>query len=443
MIVILLTNACLLTVNETNEIINPGAILIKGSKISDLGDSGKLINKYPGEKALDCHGKLIIPGFVNVHYHGALTIVRGVGPDLGVPPLYSRNIPQGVLLSREETYTMALLGYAEALRSGSTCIAANYLYMDDQVRAIANLGLRAVVSERLHDIDFFRIGQGEYIHDEQAGETSLERNLRLLSDWNGKEEGRITCHLGPHAPDTCTTPFLEKIIDIASRAHVGMTTHMAQSTMENREIYRREGLSPVKFSKAIGLLKSGTVAAHCIHVDDEDLTELADSGASVAFVSEGNLKRGDIAPVSSMENDGINVALCTDAMTGSMIEAMRFGSIVHKLSSGDNTRPTPEHLLRMATINGAKALSLDHVVGSLEKGKKADLLAISTDQYHLAPVISPAGTLVHAAVGTDISDVWIDGRHLVKEGEIVGLDEKKICSEAQKIALKCWQRVHK
>lgn len=422
--------------------IHRGAVLIRGSIIEDIGDSNELIYKYPHEETLNCSGKIILPGFVNTHYHAALSIVKGIGPDLGLPPLYSNHIPQGVLLSREETYIMAMLGYAEALRSGSTCIAANYLYMDDQVKAIADLGLRAVVSERVHDINFFRIGRGEYVHDARVGERTLNRNLALLSDWNGKAEGRITCHLGPHAPDTCTTPFLEKIVAIADQYHVGITTHLAQSVMETKEIYRREGLTPVKFFREIGLLKSGTVAAHCIYVDDEDLMDLSQSNANVAFVAEDNLKRGDIAPVDKMEALGVNVALCTDAMTGSMLEAMRFGSIVHKLSSGDNTQPLPEHVLRMATINGAKALSLDTFIGSLEKGKKADILAIDAGKYHLSPIVSPVGTLVHAAVGTDISDVWIDGKRLVNNGKILGLDEKKLCSEAEKVALKCWRRVH-
>nr|WP_239588107.1 amidohydrolase [Gracilibacillus alcaliphilus] len=430
----------IITMNEDDDILLQSAIVIKGDKIEASGDVITLAKQYPDAEVVDCSSMMIMPGFVNPHYHGALVINRGVGSDTGVPPLYSRNMPQGVLLTEEECDLFNIFGYVEALRAGNTCIGSNYIQSTKSLTAIKDLGLRAVISERVHNIDFFRVPEGVYSLDEQAQEGTLAKNIELIDKWHNSANGRITCHFGPHAPDTCTTNFLEEIISLARKYDVGITTHLAQSKMEVEEIQRRDGITPVQLYHELGILGSKTVAAHCIHLTEADQALLVETNTSVAHVPEGNLKKGDIAPIAALEEKGVNVAICTDSMSGSMFESMRFGLAVHRLSSGRRIGPTPRHIVEMGTLKGAKALGMDHDIGSLEVGKKADLIAIHKDKFHIAPIISPYGTIVHSVQASDVAHVWIDGEWCVRDGNVTGIDEEQLSAEVQYVSDKCWGR---
>ncbi|WP_462408530.1 amidohydrolase family protein [Neobacillus sp. Marseille-QA0830] len=430
----------LLTLNKNADILYQSAVVVNNNLIQDIGDYSAMIEQYPMAQIIDCSSMMVMPGFVNPHYHGALVSTRGVGADTGVPPLYSRNIPQGVLLTEEECDMFNILGYVEALRAGNTCIGSNYIQSKKSIQALADFGLRGVISERIHNVDFFRIPEHLYLLDEEAQYKTLSKNVELIENWHGKANGRITCHFGPHAPDTCTTPFLEEIILLAKKYDVGITTHLAQSKMEVEEIQLRDGMTPVQLYNELGILGPKTVAAHCIHLTEADQELLANTNTSVAHVPEGNLKKGDVAPISSLEEKGVNVAICTDSMSASMFESMRFGMAVHRLSSGRRTEPAPRHLVEMATINGAKALGMADEIGSIEIGKKADLIAVKKEKYHLTPIISPYGTLVHSAQATDVEHVWIDGEWRVKNGKVLGIDEAELCTHIQKLANQCWGR---
>ena len=430
----------IITLNKNLDILDQSAVVIKNGYIEAIGEFSVLNQKYPTAEFIDCSSMMIMPGFVNPHYHGALVVNRGVGADTGVPPLYSRNVPQGVLLSEEECDMFTILGYIEALRAGNTCIGANYIHSEKSLQVLEELGLRAVISERVHNIDFFRIPEGMYQLDKKAQEETLSKNIELIEKWHGHANGRISCHLGPHAPDTCTTDFLEEIISLANKYDVGITTHLAQSKMEVSEIKRRNGMTPVQLYHELGILGPKTVAAHCIHLTEEDQELLAKTNTNVAHVPEGNLKKGDIAPISSLENKGVNVAICTDSMSGSMFESMRFGLAVHRLSSGKRKEPKPQHIVEMGTIKGAKALGLEQEIGSIEVGKKADLIAINKDKFHITPIVSPYGTLVHSTQASDVEHVWIDGEWRVKHGKVLGIDEEAFCAQIQELSNQCWSR---
>nr|WP_263324463.1 amidohydrolase [Neobacillus sp. Marseille-Q6967] len=430
----------IITLNNQSDILYQSAVVIQNGYIQDIGECSTLMMQYPQAEIIDCSSMMIMPGFVNPHYHGALVVNRGIGADTGVPPLYSRNVPQGVLLTEEECDMFNILGYVEALRAGNTCIGSNYIQSEKSIQALADLGLRGVISERIHNIDFFRVPENLYLLDEEAQYKTLTKNIEMIENWHGKANGRITCHFGPHAPDTCTTPFLEEIIRLARKYDVGITTHLAQSKMEVEEIKRRDGMTPVQLYDELGILGPKTVAAHCIHLTEEDQELLTKTNTSVAHVPEGNLKKGDIAPISSLEANGVNVSICTDSMSASMFESMRFGLAVHRLSSGLRTEPTPQHLVEMATLHGARALGMEDEIGSIEVGKKADLIAINKNKFHITPIISPYGTLVHSAQATDVEHVWIDGEWRVKHGKVLGVDEEELCARIQELSNQCWSR---
>ena len=190
----------------------------------------------------------------------------------------------------------------------------------------------------------------------------------------------------------------------------------------------------------LGILGPKTVAGHCIHLTEEDEELLAKTNTSVAHIPEGNLKKGDVAPIASLEEKGVNITICTDSMSGSMFESMRFGLAVHRLSSGKRTEPKPQQILEMATTNGAKALGMEEQIGSIEVGKKADLIAVKKNKFHIAPIVSPYGTLVHSAQATDVEHVWIDGVWRVKLGQVIGVDEEALCAEVQALSDQCWNR---
>ena len=211
----LFTHATIVTMDPERRVLKDAALAVRGDKIEWIGEMREVPPVYQAAVCRPVGGHVILPGFVNLHTHAALSILRGLADDKGLSPAYSPRVPQGVFLSPDEIYLFTLLGALEALRFGTTTIVDNYIYSDRTVVALDELGLRAVVSERLHDADLFQIPNGVYQFDDRLGEELLNRNLELVKNWQGHANGRITCRIGTHAPDTCSTAYLEKARDAA------------------------------------------------------------------------------------------------------------------------------------------------------------------------------------------------------------------------------------
>lgn len=437
----LFTQATIVTMNPERDVLQNAALAVRNDRIEWLGSMDAVPEMYQVARRLPVPGQIILPGFVNLHTHAALSILRGLADDRGLSPAYSPRVPQGVFLSPDEIYLFTLLGGIDALRLGTTTIVDNYLYCDKTVVALDELGLRAVVSERLHDADLFQIPHGVYQFDERLGDELLARNLALVEEWQGASNGRITCRIGTHAPDTCSTAYLEKARDAADRLGIGMVIHLGQAPREQQEILQRSGKRVTHYLHDLGLLGPQMIAGHCVFVDESEMDVLAQTGTQMAHLSGSNAKAGKKAPVNELLARGMNIGLGSDNMSGDMVEAMRLALIIARLRTGDNQALKALQVLEMATINGAHALGMQDEIGSLEVGKKADLVLIDADQPHWVPLIDPVANLVHGGLGTDVSQVWVDGQPLVVDGIVVSMDQREVLRRAQAAAQALWAKM--
>lgn len=439
-----LYDGLIVTMNHKREILKDSALIIKDNIIWDLGDIKEIRKKYAREEVewISCWGRVLFPGFINCHIHAAQSIVRGVAEDMGRAPSYTSSVPQGDDLSDEESYIFSLLGAAGAMRFGSTLIGDNYAHAMVSSKAFKTLGIRAIVSERVHDMDFHGLGRKIYQRDEALGERLLDKNIELLETLGTDRNHLVTACLGPHAPDTCSRELLLKIGELSEKYPGRVTTHLAQSQMELdyvREIYH---MSPVEHMEACGLLNQQLLAAHGVFLNEKDMGYLARKGVHLIHIPEGNAKAGAIAAVSRMRAMGINTAIGTDNGAANMIENMRMALVAGRIYNHSVTDPRPEEILEMVTVNAAKALGMEEKIGSLEKGKKADVVIINYNQFHLTPCTNVIGSLVHLALGNDVETVYIDGKKTVEKGHVVGLDEVKLMREARRIGQIRWQQAN-
>lgn len=438
---LLLTGATVATCDAADRVIGDAAIGIRGDRIAFVGPASELPQGVGADRTMALAGRLITPGFVNVHTHAILTMVRGVAEDLGFAPAYTRGIPQSHHVTPEEAVSLARLGALEAMLFGSTLINDTFVFADQTVGPMAELGLRVISSERIHDADFALIGSGRWEHRYAIGDRTLGAALMLAEGWNGKADGRIGVQLAAHAPDTCSDALLMRVQEAARRLGLRVNTHLAQSRAEVEQVKARSGITPAELLDRVGLLDDRLIAAHCIFLTPSDIELCGRAGINVAHVPKGNATGGTIAPTTRLREAGANIALGTDNMHADMVEAMRWALAIARIQEGEvNDLWQPRHTLRMATIDGARAVGLEQHIGSIERDKKADLVAFDFRRPHLTPCINPLGNLVHVAQGRDVELVLVDGRVVVQGGEPTLARRETIVGDAERAAAALWRR---
>ncbi|HSQ26250.1 MAG TPA: amidohydrolase [Anaerolineales bacterium] len=438
---ILISEATIITMNPAKQVLPTAGLLMDGDRISWLGEMSSLPAIQGEWMQIPAKGKVILPGFVNLHTHAALSILRGIGDDLGVAPAYSPDVPQGVFLSPEDIYVFSLLGGLEALKFGTTCLVDNYIFEHEAARAFDQLGMRASVSERLHDADLLLIPAGKYEFDDARGDELLERGIELCRAWEGAGNGRITTRIGPHASDTCSTKYLKKLAKVSEALNVGQVLHVAQSRRELEHIRERSGLTVVEYLDQNGLLGSNLIAGHCVFIDNNEKRLLKSTDTHVSHQSGSNAKGGMMAPIKDLLDMGVNIGLGTDNMSGDMVEVLRLAVCIARMREDDPQALRAIDVLEMATMGGARALGLQDEIGSIEVGKKADIIVMDFNQTHLVPVRDPVANLVHNGLGSDVDMVFVDGELLIKNGQSTRVDEQSILDEAQARSNALWKKM--
>ncbi len=434
-----LTGASVITADPARPYLERAVIGIRGDRIALLEDEVPTQPPVTAARAIDLPGRVIVPGFVNVHTHAALTLVRGVAEDLGFAPAYTAGIPRGSDLTAEDARALARLGALEAMLFGSTLINDSFARAGDMVEAMAGLGLRVHVSERIHDADFELLAAGRWEYDARIGDRTLATALALAERWHGREGGRVAVQLTAHAPDTCSDSLLRQIRDASHGHGLRVNTHLAQSRAEVAQVRARSKCSPAALLEDVGLLDDRLVAAHCLFLDEEDIARVGRARITVAHVPKGNAAGGTLAPTGRLRAAGARLALGSDNVHGDMIEAMRWALAVGRLQEEavtDNWQP--HHVFHMATIEGARAMGMDGEIGSLEVGKRADLVAIDFRRPHLTPCTNPLGNLVHTAQGRDVELVIVDGRVVVESGRPTLVSEEEVRRDAASAADRLW-----
>lgn len=433
---LLLTHATLLTADPAQPCLRGASVGILDGRIAYLTATDSPKPTALREIRLD--GQLVTPGFVNVHTHCILTMVRGVAADLGFAPSYTPGIPQASQINDEQAYALAQLGALEALLAGSTLVGDHFTHADVATQAISELGMRVAQSWRILDVDFDRVARdGVWSHDLQKGEALLARTLALHERW--RHHPRVHPHLAAHAADTCSDALLTLVARTAAQHGLRVNTHLGQSQSEVQRVHARTGLTSTQVLDRAGLVNDRLIAGHCIYVDPVDMQRLAAAGVHVAHIPKCNAASGRIAPTPALRRAGLRLCLATDTQHGDMIEVMRWAlASARILEGGIDEDWQPADVFHMATQGGADALGLGDEIGSLAVGKAADLVVFDHHRPNLVPLINPVGTLVHTAQGRDVSMVIVAGDIVVEGGRTVGVDMEAICTRAEGVIQELW-----
>ena len=428
--------------------IPDGAVLIEGDRIAAVGPAGEVRRRAPKpDKVIDARGRAVLPGLVNTHTHLVGAFGKAVTEDAkkrsGGP--FKRAIPlQEDHVGKDDVYFPALVHGIEMLKTGTTCINEMWWHQPEPARVARDLGIRAVVAGVVREMNTGRITPGDYARDWDLAlaERNLDEAEALIEDWHGKEGGRITCRVAPDGPDRCTDKTLVRCKELADKHRVGLHTHVASVPAEQGFMQHWYGKRSVELLHDLGLLGPGMVAVHGVFVDEREIALLAATGTKFSHTAYLVGKRGYFPPMAKIYGAGIEVSLGTDWVSNDLWKTMRAAIILARVQSGDIELIDAEMVLGMATMGGARALGLDREIGSLEPGKKADIILVDTTTAWMNPIRreNVVSDLVYNANGSDVTDVLVDGRLVVEDKALKTLDEREVLSEAQKVAERVWAR---
>jgi 5-methylthioadenosine/S-adenosylhomocysteine deaminase len=434
---LLLTNAILLTMDEKLTSYEPGALAISGDSILAAGPETEIQAKYSAAQTIDCSGKVLMPGLVNAHTHVPMTLMRGLADDLRLDVWL-----QGYMWPVEREFVSpdfvrlgTLIACTELISSGVTCFADMYFFEEHVARATAQAGLRAVCSQTVLKFPS---------PDAQSYEESLAESRDYIQRWLGHP--LIVPSVGPHAPYTCTADILRATAALAAEFDVPLHTHLSETGPEVEEMRAENGMPVIPYVKKQNLFDAKVLAAHCVHIDDGEMKTLLHHKAGVSHNPSSNLKLASgFAPVKRMLEVGLNVGIGTDGPASNndldMFEETRLAAFLAKSVSNDPTALPAQTALSMATRLGARALHIGHLTGTLEAGKRADLILLDLKTLHTTPRFRREphniyAQIVYAAKGTDVSDVMVNGAWLMRNRQILTLNSADLYQQAEEYARK-------
>jgi len=423
---VLMVNGLVLTMDEDAGIIEDGAVAVRDQKIVALGATRDLAGWRAKEK-VEARGKLIMPGLVNAHTHLPMSLFRGLADDLPLEQWLHEHIfpAEAKFVTPESVGIGAQLSAAEMLLGGTTTCCDGYFLAHDIAAAIAQTGLRAVVGQGV--IDFPAPG----VHDPKENIHVAEGFVR---HWRGRLP-QVHPSIFCHAPYTCSSETLTAAKQVADKLGVLFQIHVAESRSEAEQCRQTHGCSPVQYLERLGLLNRQTLLVHAVWIDDNDIRIIAHNRAPVVHCPESNMKLASgVSPVPRMLSGGVVVGLGTDGCASNndldLWGEMDAAAKLHKAVSLDPTVMRAHEVLRMATITGARALGLDHEIGTLAVGKQADLIMIDLSRPHLTPMYHPESHLVYAAKAGDVSDTMIAGQWVMRNRQLLTIDIDALMRDA-------------
>ena len=439
---ILIKNGILLTMDQDDKILREGSVFVEDDRIIDVGNSKDLIKKYKAEEVIDAKWKIVMPGLINAHCHTIHDLLRGLGTDMVVTKRLPNVIwPTMSKLTGEDVYSATLLGCIGAIRTGCTQLIDNYYYrtrdknanIDRVGEAFEKAGIRAGLWRGYSN----RIGimKPPEIFNETEEEIMAEY-LRIVKKWHNKAEQRIKVLLGPGGLLSTTQETLLKVHDLAEKYSCYIQTHAAEESTEPRAFIKLYGKRCVEFLYDLGVLGPNLMIIHSIWLTDKELDLLSRTDTRVVHCPTANMfNTQGVAPVPAMLKRGISVALGTDIYQD-MFSTIRCATYIHKVHNLDPFAMTAKCALRMATIDGAKAIGQEKEVGSLEVGKKADIITINYKNPHLIPMHNPIPSIVYCANGNNVDNVIVDGRVIMRNSIITSISECEVLQKAQEVGEK-------
>jgi 5-methylthioadenosine/S-adenosylhomocysteine deaminase len=431
--VTVLAGATVVTVDGDRRVLPDGAVAFT-DRLLAVGPTAEVLAAHPGADVVDCTGRLVLPGFVNTHTHLFQTLLKGLGDDRVLADWFrAMTGPSAVQLTPEDCYAAAQHGCAEALTTGTTTLL-DFMYVhprpglgDAVAAAMDDVGIRGVMARGYMTAGEDVGASGELIEPLDAALTDAQR---LIGEWN-RPGSRVTVGLAPCMSWTVDEPTLRETRALADATGALISMHLAESPFDVEESIRRFRMRDVPLAAETGLLGPDLVAAHCVQVDVRDLDLIQDSDTRVSHNPCSNLYLGSgFAPVPAMQRRGITVGLASDGPASSsnhsMLQAMKFAALLHKGVHRDPEIMTAEKALEMATIDGARALGLGDVVGSLEVGKRADVVVLDMSNLCVTPLHAAVSSLVYSQRGDEVDRVYVDGRLVVDDGALTTVDENAV-----------------
>ncbi len=425
---IIVENGTVLTMDEKTTILKGGFLCIKGDAISHVGTEGQ--DSFEAKKRIDAKEGLVLPGLINGHTHAAMTLFRGLADDLPLMEWLNNYIfPVESRMDGGFVFTGTMLACAEMIMSGTTTFCDMYLFEGEVARAAKEAGMRCLVGEVLYDFPSPNYGPIE---------KGLEYTESLIKEWQG--DPIVSIAVEPHSLFTCSPDLLTAANKLALQYGVPLVIHLAETRSEVAEIRTRYGKDPVEHLHSLGILGPHLIADHCVHLDTQNIKQMAEHGVSAIHNPESNMKLASgVAPVPELLARGVTVGLGTDGCASNnnldLFAEMDMAAKLQKVHHMDPTFMDALTVLRMATIEGARALGLERLIGSLEVGKKADVIVLDSQRPHLIPMYNPFSHLVYSARGNDVIHSIINGRHVMEERNLRTLNLTDVMGHAREKAL--------
>jgi 5-methylthioadenosine/S-adenosylhomocysteine deaminase len=418
----LVDGGTVLVMDEAGTVIPGGAVAIRGNRIEAVGQSAELAGRYPGARRLDAAGRIVMPGLINAHTHVPMSLFRGIADDLDLEGfLYGHIFPLEAKFVDEEFVRWGTrLACLELLRGGVTTFADMYYFEDAVADEAARCGMRAVVGETLIDFP---------APDNKTWAEALAYTEKFVQRWRGHP--LITPAVAPHATYTVSADHLREAHGLAAKHDVPMLMHLAEARYEVEFIREKHGKGPVEYAAGLGILDDRVAAAHVIYPSLAEIALLAERKVGAVHCPQSNMKGASgVAPVPALLAAGVAVGLGTDGAASnndlSLWEEMDSAAKLHKVTSGEPTVLNARTALAMATRLGAEAIGLQKQIGSLEPGKRADLILVRTDSLHQIPSFDPYSLLVYATKASDVDTVVVDGEMVMTAGRVLTIDEAAV-----------------
>ncbi len=426
---LLITGGAVVTMDGERRVFDNGFVAIRGEQIVEVGEMGRLKAKgYRARQIIDARGKIILPGLVNAHTHVPMVLFRGIADDLNLQDWLTKYIfpAEAKNDTREFVVAGTRLGLAEMIRGGITTYADMYYFEDAIAEETRRAGMRGILGETVIDFP---------VADNKTWAEAMAYSEKFLTRWKG--DSLITAAIAPHAPYTVSTEHLNEVRALAEKLDAPILTHLAEAPTETEFIAKTYNTRPAAYLERINFLSPRLLAAHVVHVNDEEIGILKRREVGVAHCPQSNMKLASgTAPVPAMLKAGLRLGLGTDGAASnhdlSLWEEIDSAAKLHKLISGDPTAVPAQEALAMATIGGARALHMEKEIGSLESGKRADVILVDMSALHLTPMYNFYSHLVYAVKASDVSDTIVNGRVLMRNRRLLTINEGAVKTAARK-----------
>jgi len=428
---LIIQNAYILTVDSLNTEIPLGTIVIKNDSIEALGDNS-LLEYYEADNIIDAQGNLVMPGLINAHTHAAMNIYRGMADDMPLKEWLNEYIfpVEAEFNTAENIITGTELAVLEMLKSGTTCFADMYYFSDEIAQVCSKAGIRGIISEGILDFP---------VPNSDSADESLAYTEKLIDKY--KDHPLVQIAVGPHSTYTCSLDNLKKARSLANKYNVPFQIHLAETAWEFDKFIKEQEITPTRYLADNGILEGRTIGAHVVYASEDDLELLMQANTGVATNPVSNMKLASgIAPIPAFLQRGITVGLGTDGAVSNnnldMFQEMKTLALIHKQHNSNPALVSARQAIRMATIDGAKLFGLEETIGSLEVGKKADMIIVNINQPHMMPLYNIESQLVYSATGADVETVIVNGKILIENKHASHINEIDLMFNAQKIAHK-------